>query len=65
MAKMGKKTLPKGFKKALEMPVTMEEMRLAVGKGGVHEAPGSDDIKQEFFKATWETTKNHINLIFV
>jgi hypothetical protein len=42
------------------MPITMEELRLAVGKGGGHKAPGSDDIGQEYLKVKWETTKNDI-----
>ena len=60
MAKDGQKMLPTGLKEALDVPITMEELRLAVGKGGGHKAPGSDGIGQEFLKATWETTKNDI-----
>jgi hypothetical protein len=48
------------LKEALDVPITMEELDLAARKGGGHKAPGSDGIWQEFFKVTWETTKDNI-----
>jgi hypothetical protein len=39
--------------RALEAPVTMEELLHAVKKGKSHKAPGKDGISQDFFKYTW------------
>jgi hypothetical protein len=55
MARIGTKTLPAELKDSLDLPSTLEELRLAVRKVKVHKAPGSDGICQEFFKTTWET----------
>ena len=55
MVGVGNKTIPTGLKDALDKPITMEELHLAT-----HKAPGNDRICQEFFKATWEKTKNDI-----
>ena len=58
MARVGTKTIPAEVKDYLDLPVTLEELHLAVRKGKVQKAPGSDGICQEFFRTTWETTKH-------
>jgi hypothetical protein len=35
---------------SLQRPVMVEELRMAVLKGGKHKAPGPDGISSEFFK---------------
>jgi len=42
---------------ALEILITMEELRHAMSKGKPHKVPGPDGIGLEFYKTAWETIK--------
>jgi len=44
MAEQGKKKLPTTLKVALDEPITLEEPRYQVAKGGGNKAPGRDGI---------------------
>jgi len=49
------KTLPQDVAKALDTPITLDELRCAVQKGKSNKAPGEDGISQDFFKKMLET----------
>jgi hypothetical protein len=49
IARIGTKTPPAELEDSLDLPIILEELHLAVRKGKVHTAPGSDGISQEFF----------------
>jgi hypothetical protein len=51
------KTLPNIANMSLDAPVTIEELHITIKSGKPHKAPGGDGIRQEFYKLTWETTK--------
>jgi len=44
------KTLPQDTAKALDTPITLDELRCAVQKGKSNQAPGEDGISQDFYK---------------
>jgi hypothetical protein len=46
------------------MPLTLEELKPAVNKGGRNKAPGRDGIGLEFFKATWGVLKGDMLELF-
>jgi hypothetical protein len=58
MANILKKTPPHAANTVLDAPVTKEDLRLNLRSGKPHKTPGGNGICQEFFKLTWETTKN-------
>jgi hypothetical protein len=41
----------------LHLPITYEELRAAITKGGKHKAPGPDRFSAEFFKVHYDTIK--------
>jgi hypothetical protein len=41
----------------LHLPITQEELRAAITKGGKRKAPGPDGISAEFFKLHYDTIK--------
>jgi hypothetical protein len=45
----------------LELPITEDEIMLAVEKGKPNKAPGNDGISQSFFKSTWSTIHHEIH----
>jgi len=42
MAKAGHQRLAEGWKEALDVPITLDELQRAVNKGGGNKAPGKD-----------------------
>jgi hypothetical protein len=44
----------------LEESITLEELRTAVATGKARKAPECDGISHEFFKITWEVTKQEL-----
>jgi len=56
----GLKKLPPITANILEKPKTLEELRAAVTAGKARKAPGCDGINHEFFKTTWEVTKQDL-----
>jgi hypothetical protein len=64
MANALHKKLPHAANKALDAPVTMDEMHLALRSGKQYKSPGCDGICQKFFKVTWEATKHDMLDIF-
>ena len=57
------KKLPQAANNVSETPITIDELHLAVKKGKPLKAPGSDWIRQEFFKVTSETTKHKVAIL--
>jgi hypothetical protein len=55
-----RKTVPPLATEALDMPITMEELRIAVKQGKKLKAPGYDGICHDFFQLAWETTKHDL-----
>jgi hypothetical protein len=47
----------------LEKPITPEEIRAALKKGGRNKAPGSDGIGLEFYTTNWALIKEDIGEI--
>jgi hypothetical protein len=45
---------------ALEMPITLEELNIAVKQGKKQKAPGCDGICHEFFLHTWNIIKDDL-----
>ena len=58
MAKEGQWALPTAWRDLLEQPISLEEVHIAVRKGGKNKAPGSDGIGLEFYKVNWATIKD-------
>jgi len=50
--------LSENWKGRLDIPLTTEELQLAVNKGGGNKAPGGDGIGIDFFKTTWGALKD-------
>jgi hypothetical protein len=63
MANALNKTLLQGANNALDAPVTMEELPLAVRSRQTLKTPGIEGICQEFFKLTWETMKHLLEVL--
>jgi len=66
-----RKTLQAGYghlsddcRATLEVPITAEELRAAVFKGGSKKYPGKNGIGLAFFKVFWEDSKLHENAIY-
>jgi len=57
MAALGLNNPPPNANAALEEPITLEELLLAVKKRKANKSPGREGIYQEFFKTTWEWFK--------
>jgi len=55
--------IPPAANAALDEPVTVDELLLAVKKVKVNKSPGRDGICQEFFKANWESLKQDMLVI--
>jgi hypothetical protein len=53
-------TLPNIANMSLDAPMSIEELHLAIKSGKPHKTPGGDGICQEFYKLTWETTKQNM-----
>jgi hypothetical protein len=47
----------------LNEPLTTEELRHAVEKGGKKKAPGRDGISSAFFQTNWEVMKEDLNYL--
>ena len=60
MVDCGLKKMPPAATKTLEEPVTIDVLLYAVKTGKTKKVPGSDGICLEFFKRTWESTKQDI-----
>jgi hypothetical protein len=56
----GLRAIPEGANAALEETITIDELSHAVKQGKPHKAPGRDGICLEFYKKTWETTKQDL-----
>jgi len=54
------KKLPQDATRALDTPITLDELRCAVLKGKSNKVPGANDISQKFFKKRWETIKDDL-----
>ena len=54
------KKLPPIAANIREEPTTLDELRTAVATGKARKAPGCDGISLEFFKITWEVTKQDL-----
>jgi hypothetical protein len=48
---------------SLDAPVTIEELHTAIKSGKPLKAPGGDGICQEFYKLTWKTTKQDMEIM--
>jgi len=53
-------TVLDGANEVLEEPITIDELSHAVKQGKSNKAPGRDGICLEFYKKTWETTKQEL-----
>ena len=53
--------LPKAWRDLLEQPISLEEVHIAVRKGGTNKAAGIEGIGLEFNKANWATIQNNIS----
>jgi len=60
MAEAGQRALPTAWRDLLEQPISLEEVHIAMRKGGKNKAPGSDAIGLEFYKANWATIQDDI-----
>ena len=49
----------------LEAPITEEELRAAVFKGGSKKSPGKDGIGIEFFKILWEEVAKDMRTLYI
>jgi hypothetical protein len=56
----GLNTVPLEVNLALDEPLEIEEVCAAVRKGKEKQSPGSDGICNEFFKNTWDVTKQEM-----
>jgi len=54
---MGLNRIPPKANTALDEPITLEELLLAVKKGEANKSPRWDCICQEFFKRNWSWSK--------
>jgi hypothetical protein len=45
---------------ALEEPITVDELELAIKTGNKNKSPGHDGISHEFFKAVWGISKHEM-----
>jgi hypothetical protein len=50
-------TLPPDAAGAIDVHITIDELKRAVQKGKPNKAPGGDGIGQDFFKTMWDTIK--------
>jgi hypothetical protein len=55
---------PAFWRDALEKPITLEKLQIAVNKRGGNKAPGRDGMCLEFFKATWGFVKGNMLALF-
>ena len=55
MVEAGTQTTRSPYVELLQSPIDMEEIQYALRKGGHSNAPGSDGIRMEFYKANWAT----------
>jgi hypothetical protein len=53
-------TIPPDANAALEMPITLEELDIALKQGKKQKAPICDGICHEFFLHTWNTIKDDL-----
>ena len=60
MAETGQRALPTAWRDLLEQPISLEEVHIAVSKGGKNKAPMSDGIGLEFYKANRATIPDDI-----
>lgn len=56
----GLKTLPAAAHTILEEPITMDELLTAIRNRKTGKVPGRDGISLEFFKKTWESSKEEM-----
>ena len=52
--------LPCGANNAIDTPILMEKLKLAVKTGKPHKAPSRDRISVDYFKIMWDVTKTDI-----
>ena len=60
IADAGHRRLSEDWKVIFNGPLTTEELRLAVDKGGKKKAPGRDAISSAFFQTNWEVMKEDL-----
>ena len=60
MAEGGQRPLPTTWRDLLEQPISLEEVHIAVRKGGKNKASGISGIRLEFYKANRITIKDYI-----
>ena len=60
VAEAGQRALPTACRDLLEQPISLEEVHIAVIKGGKNKAPGRYGIGLEFYKANWEKIQDNI-----
>jgi len=62
MAEAGKRALPTVWRDPLEQSISLEEVHIAVRKGGRNKAPESDGIGLEFYRRTGQRSKTNLVL---
>jgi hypothetical protein len=63
MAEVIRQNSPGSCAESLEQPITLDELRAALRKGGRNKAPGSDGIGLEFYTTNWEFINEDIHEI--
>ena len=64
IADAGHRRLSEDWKVIFNGPLTTEELRHAVEKGGKKKAPGRDGISSAFFETNWEVMKEDVLKLF-
>ena len=59
-ADAGQRALTTVWRDLLEKPISLEEVHIAVRKGGKNKDPGSDGIGLEFYKENWAKIQDDI-----
>ena len=59
---LGQRALPTAWRDLLEQPIPLEEVRIAVRKGGNNKEPGICGIGLGLYKADWQGPKTIFGL---
>jgi hypothetical protein len=64
MENAGHRTLSKGCRDLLDMPITAEELQTALNKGAGNKDQGRYGICMEFLKCNWDRIKDDMPALF-
>jgi len=65
MLETGYGCVPDAWREILKMPITAEELKIALFKGDSKKYPGKDGIGLEFFEVLWEDIAGDFRTLFI